>query len=80
MLRSYGPRGRVNMIAFALREGLWSMEGLKGIYTCLLCATCNTQCPAQIDIAGIVRAFRYYLRRNSFNIPRSITTKELVTT
>jgi len=59
--RNYGPRGRVNAIFLALKDGLWTSETLKGIYSCLLCGTCSTQCPASIDIPKVVRMFRNYL-------------------
>ncbi len=61
--RNYGPRGRVNSILFQLREGLWTKAGEEGIFTCLLCGACSTQCPAGVDIENSVRLFRYYLSK-----------------
>ncbi len=66
--REYGPRGRVNIIIFTLREGIWETSILDSVYSCLLCGACTTQCPAGIDIAENIRLFRYYVRRKNMNI------------
>lgn len=66
--REYGPRGRVNVIVFALREGLWEASVIDSIYSCLLCRACTTQCPAGIDIAEYVRLFRYYIQIKNMNL------------
>jgi Fe-S oxidoreductase len=58
--RGYGPRGRVN-IALLVVKGYRSEEVVKALYTCLLCAACNTACPARIDIAGVIREARVLL-------------------
>jgi len=42
-------------------KGYKSEEVVKTLYTCLLCAACNTACPARIDIAGVVREARVLL-------------------
>ena len=60
-LRLYGPRGRIGAINIYLLHGLWSREGYKGIYTCLLCDACSTQCPSSIRISDVIRMFRRYL-------------------
>ena len=66
--REYGPRGRVNIIIFTLREGMWEASILDSIYSCLLCRACTTQCPAGIDIAENVRLFRYYVRERNISM------------
>ncbi|MEM3715167.1 MAG: (Fe-S)-binding protein [Thermoprotei archaeon] len=66
--RLYGPRGRVNIIIFALKNNIWTAPGLDSIFSCLLCGACNTQCPAGIKIDKFIRSFRYYLAYNSFKI------------
>ena len=67
-LRLYGPRGRVNAIIYALKKGTWSELGIDSIYTCLLCGSCTTQCPAGIGIERYIRAFRYYLNSRDFKV------------
>ncbi|MET1127863.1 MAG: (Fe-S)-binding protein [Thermoproteota archaeon] len=56
--RGYGPRGRVNVVRYALEEGLLTKEALSSLYSCILCAACVKGCPAGIDIPGVVRAAR----------------------
>lgn len=60
--RFYGPRGRINIIIFALRENIWDDILIDSIFSCLLCKVCNSQCPAGIDITGNIRDFRYYIK------------------
>lgn len=60
-LRHYGPRGRVNLIYMALKDGVITQKTIEGIYTCLLCRACEPQCPAGIKIASDIREFREYL-------------------
>ncbi len=59
--RNYGPRGRLSTMIFALRDGLWTEAGESGVFTCLLCGACSTQCPAGIKLEEVIRLFRYYL-------------------
>jgi len=56
--RQYGPRGRIQLIWMALRDGLVTRASLEGIYSCLECGACTLHCPAKINIAEAVRAFR----------------------
>jgi len=60
--RGYGPRGRVN-IALMLVNGYKGSEVYSSLYTCLLCAACNTACPAKIDIVKVVRLARVIISR-----------------
>jgi len=57
--RGYGPRGRL-LIARRLAGAEIPVTGqaVESLYTCLLCAACNTKCPAGIDIAGAIRDAR----------------------
>ncbi|MCS7126198.1 MAG: (Fe-S)-binding protein [Aigarchaeota archaeon] len=64
--RLYGPRGRVNIIIFAIKDGVWTDLGLRSIFNCLVCGACNTQCPAGIKISEYIRSFRYYLISREF--------------
>ena len=66
--RLYGPRGRVNAIICALREGVWSDLGVDSIFSCLLCGSCTTQCPAGINIEKCIRMFRNYLISKNFSV------------
>jgi len=59
--RVYGARGRVTTIIIFLREGLKSKKGVDGIFSCLLCGSCNTQCLSGIDIKENIRKFRSYI-------------------
>lgn len=64
--RGYGPRGRVRMIYHMLFDGLVTEETLSSIFSCLTCAACTTQCPARVDVAGVVRAAKaLYLAKES---------------
>ncbi len=63
--RQYGPRGRIQAILFALRENLISPETIRGVYTCLECNACSLHCPAKINIAEIIRKFRYLVSSGS---------------
>ncbi len=56
--RQYGPRGRIQLISMALMKNIISKASLEGIYTCLECGACSSHCPAKINIAEVVRAFR----------------------
>ncbi len=56
--RGYGPRGRVNLALQLAKGSQPSRATVESLYTCLLCAACHTKCPAQINIAGVVRAAR----------------------
>ena len=64
--RGYGPRGRL-LIAKRLAEGSLELTpaAVESIYTCLVCAACNTKCPAGIDIAGAIRAARAVMTRGT---------------
>ncbi|MGY0287456.1 MAG: 4Fe-4S dicluster domain-containing protein [Candidatus Methanodesulfokora washburnensis] len=61
--RVYGARGRINTIMILLRDGERSRKGIDGIFSCLLCGACSTQCPAGIDIREDIRKFRSYILR-----------------
>lgn len=63
--RSYGPRGRINLIKTLMENGFKQgkvsnidLNTLNSIMTCLHCAACNTQCPAKIDIADVIHSFK----------------------
>ncbi|MFB6470282.1 MAG: 4Fe-4S dicluster domain-containing protein [Vulcanisaeta sp. AZ3] len=63
--RSYGPRGRVNLIKILIEDGFGQGKDIKlnseivdSIMTCLHCAACNTQCPAGINIADAIHSFK----------------------
>jgi len=60
-LRHYGPRGRINVILFSLRDNIWTKKGLESIFSCLVCDACTTQCPAGIHIAEVIKKFRHYI-------------------
>jgi glycolate oxidase iron-sulfur subunit len=60
-LRYYGPRGRINIILFLLRDAIWTRKGLESIFSCLVCDICTTQCPAGIHIAEVIKKSRYYI-------------------
>ncbi len=60
-MRLHGPRGRVNSIIMALRENVINEDFIEGVYTCLLCGACITECPAGINIPENIRRFRYYI-------------------
>jgi Fe-S oxidoreductase len=70
--RGYGPRGRVNIIRFVLKEEKFTEEAIKSIYTCLLCAACTLKCPAKIDIPELVRVARSYYIKNKVRSEKSI--------
>jgi len=57
--RGYGPRGRVAM-ARLVAEGVTPLSDtvIESVYTCLLCAACETKCPVGLPIADIIRAAR----------------------
>ena len=63
--RSYGPRGRVNLIKTLIEDGFGQGRDVKidagvinSIMTCLHCAACDTQCPAGIKIADAIHSFK----------------------
>ena len=56
--RQFGPRGRVNLISFALYEGLVTKATIEGVYSCLECGACTLECIEDLDIVEIVRSFR----------------------
>jgi len=60
--RNYTPRGRINTIIFALKNGLTTIESVNGIFSCLGCGACKQYCPAGIDIPKVVRDFRRLVR------------------
>lgn len=68
LFRLYGPRGRINSLMFAIKEGAWSSEALESIYSCTLCGSCAKQCPAGIKVESLVRLFRYYLFSRDFKV------------
>jgi len=68
--RQYGPRGRIQIILFALRDGLITEEGVKGIFTCLECNACSLHCPAKINIAEAIRTFRFLLLHGLLKIEK----------
>ncbi len=57
--RGYGPRGRV-AIARLVAEDITPLSStvIESVYTCLLCAACETKCPVGLPIADIIRATR----------------------
>lgn len=59
--RGYGPRGRLLLSLLAARGEQVDDALVESLYTCLLCAACNTKCPAGIDIAGTIRRARSLL-------------------
>ena len=60
--RGYGPRGRV-WIARRILGGSPISEGaLEAFYSCLMCGACTLNCPSNIDVAGLVRSVRSYIR------------------
>jgi len=62
--RGYGPRGRVRIALYIARHG-FTLEAVKAVYSCLLCAACTLKCPANIDIPALVRAARtLYIQRS----------------
>jgi len=56
--RQFGPRGRIQLISMALSKGIISKASVEGIYTCLGCGACAPHCPAKINIAEAIRAFK----------------------
>jgi len=70
--RQYGPRGRVNAILFAMRQGIITIESIHSIFTCLECGACTLHCPAKIDVAKAVRYFRALLISGRVEIPERI--------
>jgi glycolate oxidase iron-sulfur subunit len=68
--RSYGPRGRINLIRILIEEGFGqgklielNKEVFDPIMTCLHCAACDTQCPADIRIADAIHSFKSIILR-----------------
>lgn len=55
-MRHYGPRGRLHIIANS--DGHLSGEAYRAVMTCLACGACDTQCPAGIKIAEVIRGFK----------------------
>ena len=66
--RQYGPRGRIQLIWMALHEELVTKASLEGIYSCLECGACTLHCPAKINIAEAVRAFRTLVSQKAIKI------------
>lgn len=74
-MRHYGSRGRINLILYLLEESkgippvdALSKEVVDGIFTCLHCGACNTQCPAGIDIADVILSFRSLILSQRFKV------------
>jgi glycolate oxidase iron-sulfur subunit len=64
-MRHYGSRGRINLILDILGHAggassldAQSREVMDGIFTCLHCGACDTQCPASIKISDVILSFK----------------------
>jgi len=64
-MRQYGPRGRINLILDLMggSNGAPSPDSMgrrvvDGIFTCLHCGACDTQCPAGIKISDVILSFK----------------------
>jgi Fe-S oxidoreductase len=55
----FGPRGRINLIRNF--DGGLSEAAYMGIMTCLVCRSCDVQCPAGIKIAEVIHDFKAYI-------------------
>jgi heterodisulfide reductase subunit C len=47
------------------------LENTENIYSCLLCKLCEENCPADVNIAGNIRALRTYISHTVYGISRS---------
>jgi len=62
------PRTLFRYVLIGTKEKV--LENTVEIYSCLLCKMCEDNCPADVPIAGNIRALRSYINRNVYGVSK----------